>query len=54
MRSKTKEQSPVLYREVGVKQGEVVELTTENTIPVTALKQTLDKTHEMLKAWKLD
>ena len=34
--------------------GEVVELTKENTIPRQALRQTLDKTNEMLKSWKQD
>jgi hypothetical protein len=41
-----------MYRQVGVNPGEVIELTNENTIPRKALRQTLDKTHEMLKAWK--
>lgn len=44
----------VLYKEYGVQPGEIVELTVENTIPMKSLRQTLDKTHEMLKAWKLD
>ena len=48
-----KDKSPaVLYRQIGVPPGEAVELTLESTIPQKALRQTLDRTHEMLKAWK--
>jgi len=43
----------ILYKKIGVQPGEApVVLTNENMIPRKALKQTLDKTHEMLKAWK--
>lgn len=42
----------IKFKQVGVKPGEMVELTSENMIPARALRQTLDKTHEMLKEWK--
>ena len=53
-RAKTKEPSPAQTRVFGVQPGEAVELTKEDTIPARALRQTLDKTHEMLKEWKQD
>ena len=34
--------------------GEKIQLTQEDTIPLRALKQTLDKTHEEFKAWLQD
>lgn len=52
-RNKTQEPS-VMYRQVGVVQGEQVELAHTDKIPMRALRQTLDKTHEMLLAWKQD
>ena len=45
---------PKRKKQFGVRNGEVVYLTEDQTIPRNALKQTIDNTHEIFKAWKKD